>query len=124
MSVDIVLCSPLQRAAETADAVSEFISARRSSTEHLVPSSDPANLIKELNTASGTAILCVGHEPHLSALISLLLTGSRNARVAMGKGDLACIEVALPAAPGRGTLRWLVTTELLNADGGLLAATR
>ena len=106
---DIVLASPFLRAEQTARlAAGELGAVRVQLSEHLVPTSDPRNLLRELQSLAGGTILCVGHEPHLSTTISLLITGSRNARVAMEKAGLAAIEVELPFAPGSGVLRWIL----------------
>lgn len=75
-----------------------------------------------LNQVEGNVILCVGHEPHISVLISLLISGSRNARVMMEKGELACVEVTPPIAPGKGILCWLVPNEKLSPTGGKTGA--
>jgi len=122
-AIDVLLCSPLLRAQQTGRIVSGIVSpGKTETTEHLVPSSNPRNLINMLNQVEGNVILCVGHEPHISVLISLLISGSRNARVMMEKGELACVEVTPPIAPGKGILCWLVPNEKLSPTGGKTGA--
>jgi phosphohistidine phosphatase len=106
---DIVLASPLVRAEQTARlAVAELGAVRVQSSEHLVPTSDPGNLLRELRSLEAHTVLCVGHEPHLSTTISLLISGSRNARVTMETASLAALEAEPPFAPGSGVLRWIL----------------
>jgi len=107
---ELILASPLVRAEQTARlAAGELRSGGRFLTsEHLTPTSDPRNLLRELETLAAGTVLCVGHEPHLSTTISLLIAGSRNARVVMEKACLAAIEVEPPFAPGSGVLRWML----------------
>jgi phosphohistidine phosphatase len=55
------------------------------------------------------AVLLVGHEPLLSALISRIITGNENAAIAMSKGALAKIREFSPKRNPAGELHWLVT---------------
>jgi len=55
------------------------------------------------------AVAIVGHEPSLSRLASLLLTGSpEGVTLALKKGGLVTLELG-SVAPRAGTLRWLLT---------------
>jgi phosphohistidine phosphatase len=55
------------------------------------------------------AILLVGHEPLLSALISRIIAGDENSAIAMSKGALAKIREFSPTLSPSGELHWLVT---------------
>ena len=106
---DVIVSSPYLRARDTAGCVmKEFGLAGVQLSEHLVPGSDQRNILKELNSADGNAVLLVGHEPHISAFLSLLITGSRNLQIAVPTGTLAVIEIERPMVVGKGYLRALV----------------
>lgn len=104
--VDMVLCSPLQRALETADAVLESVDARLEVEDDLAGNLDPDTLgyMLEAHGPAGN-VLIVGHEPDLSRTITLLIGGGR---IEMKKGAVACVETLAPVA-GAGVLRWLLT---------------
>lgn len=60
----------------------------------------------------------VGHEPHLSALVSWLLSGSSTRPlVEMRKGGACLIEFRERVEKGRGVLKWLATPRLLKSVG-------
>ncbi|MBI3586469.1 MAG: phosphohistidine phosphatase SixA [Ignavibacteriales bacterium] len=106
----MILCSPLLRAVQTAEAVQQELgTAPPQISEFLTPSGDPRQIVEELNKFRNDAILLVGHEPHVSTTISLLISGNGLARIEMKKNSLACIEVGKPIGKGVGSLRWLVT---------------
>ncbi len=107
--ISLIYCSPLLRARQTAEAVQ--ISLRKvpiQITDSLRSSSDPREIIQELPRAQRQTVLLVGHEPHLSRTISLLLWGDTLSRVDMKKCSLACVSIPDPPEAGRGVLKWLV----------------
>jgi len=116
-TVSTVLTSPLVRAQETGAIVEKTLQTGSVLTsEFLVPGTDPANLFSELSARSDPAILIVGHEPHLSGLISILVTGSETSHIEMKKGSLACLAVQKPIQRGAGVLRWIVPVSLMEID--------
>ena len=73
--VDAVLSSPLVRARQTANLLSEVSGwPAASECSALVPGTPPTKLLAYLRTMRGGCIAVVGHEPHLSAFISVCLT--------------------------------------------------
>lgn len=100
---DRVLHSPKLRAVQTAARLHALVDGGFEVTELLAepPSS-------ELLAACGEGrVALVGHEPHLSALLSWLVAGSPTAaRVELKKGAVACLDGR--PRPGEMTLRWLV----------------
>jgi phosphohistidine phosphatase SixA len=70
-----------------------------------------------LATAGHVAL--VGHEPHISAWLSLLVAGHSDAlHCQFKKAGVACVEVdRVPPAPGSGTLRWFLTPKQLRQIG-------
>ena len=106
---DHVFCSPLLRARQTAETVlRESGTALMKTTDALVSASDPHLILQELRTLEGDEILIVGHEPHLSKTVSLLLGLDDRSRVEMKTCSLACVATAAAPGPGRGILRWLI----------------
>jgi phosphohistidine phosphatase len=105
----LIAHSPYARAAETARILAhEFPSARLEKHRGLIPHDSPGDalaLLCEL-LPSADSVMLVGHEPHLSLLSGLLLTGKEIFLLEFKKAGVACIEWNGPARPGR--LRFLV----------------
>ncbi len=115
VKLNVILSSPLERAVQTAKIVQKEISLEKvSTTEYLVPGSDHRQLIKQLNGQKVENLLLVGHEPHLSTFISLLINGEKYSRVEIKKGSLASLEISTPIKKGTGTLKWLLTLDLMK----------
>jgi phosphohistidine phosphatase len=111
-----VISSTAARAAETAVLITGATAPPTPIT--MVESLYGASVRDVLDAAAETGadeVLVVGHEPTLSATVEAL-TGSA---VAMVTAAVAGIE--LPALrgvrPGHGTLRWLLTPQLLHGTG-------
>ena len=103
--------SPLVRAVETAEGLVKRLKIRGKlvRVEGLLHDDDPAIMAKRLDKARHP-VAVVGHEPHLSALASLLLTGRpRPPRVELRK----CAVLALARSDGRWVVSWQVSPELL-----------
>ena len=107
-----ILTSPLVRAQQSAEAVQREIGpVPIHPTEHLTSSSDPRIIIRELQRTDKGPVLLVGHEPHLSKTISLLISGDTNTVVEMRKASLACVSTDDPLKEGGGILQWLLPSE-------------
>ena len=93
-SLDVVAMSPLTRARETARfAAARFPKARRAVRAELLPSADPRRAARWLAGLDAKTVLLVGHEPQLSRLGALLLTGSDAPLFELKKGGAAFIEL-------------------------------
>ena len=95
-SFDLILTSPLLRARQTAEITASVLGCKsrlRVST-HLAPGGDQRKLVQELNTARPRLRrpLLVGHEPYLSELIAILLTGKSQLSVQLKKGGVCKLE--------------------------------
>jgi phosphohistidine phosphatase len=105
--------SPLLRAYETADrlsALAPFAALRE--TAGLLPEDDPAKIAARIATVAPTQMLAlVGHEPHLSALATLLVTGrSGHAAFTLEKGAV----LALVSVDNHTwDVRWQIAPSLL-----------
>ncbi len=107
-----IWCSPMLRAQQTGEAVRQELGlVVIEPTELLLSSGDPREIVRELQKSPLRNVLLVGHEPHLSRTISLLLWGDIRSRVEMKKCSLACVSTPDPLEEGRGVLQWLVSSE-------------
>jgi phosphohistidine phosphatase len=107
--------SPLVRARQTARLLAAGLGWRAPMSEvaELQPESDPGDVLGKLKkTEQSVAIF--GHEPHLSALASLLLTGDRRPVVALRKGAVLALERRAGGEPGCWVLCWHISPELLG----------
>jgi phosphohistidine phosphatase len=121
LSFDAIFTSPYVRARQTADIIAEALDLRKKLQEvdHLTPGGSARRLIETINSIKPAVaeVLLVGHEPSLSELISLLISGDTPASVLMKKGGL-CKLSADSLQHGRcATLEWL----LMPKQMGLMA---
>jgi phosphohistidine phosphatase len=117
-SVDVVASSPLLRAVETARLVAGvYGSGNVEEVDALAPGSGPEPLLAWLRARRrGGTVALVGHEPYLSALAGLLLTGRRASVFNFKKGG-ACLLELDELRPGAAQLGWLVTARALRIMG-------
>jgi phosphohistidine phosphatase len=104
--------SPLVRARDTAALLAQRLGTRAKLVEMdgLAPGNDPA-VVAALLKFHRQPLAIVGHEPHLSALASLLVAGAAAPAVfALRK----CAALALERDNDRWTVRWLVSPDLLQ----------
>jgi phosphohistidine phosphatase len=110
--IDGVVSSPLVRAVQTADIVRGALDvSRHETTEYLVPGTRKNQLFDFLNSKKIASVLLVGHEPHLSETISVLLSGRETLPIEMKKCSLACLVASEPVRIGHALLQWLLTSE-------------
>jgi len=83
-------------------------------TEYLVPQTSERELLRQLNECGRNSVLLVGHEPHLRALVSMLIAGSRHANIAVKKGVLLSLETSTPVQPVSAVLKWMLTNEQMK----------
>jgi phosphohistidine phosphatase len=115
---DVLLTSPLPRAAETARIVSEVYGNRPPPREFpgLAPGVGAAETARLLRAAARSPrVAIVGHEPGLSSLASLLLTGSPDGvPIRLKKGGVIVLDVSGFGPRAGGTLRALFTPRALR----------
>lgn len=116
LAPDLIITSPLVRAVQTAKAVQRGLNAptRLITSAALVPSAHPSLLLDELAASHSSAggVMVVGHEPHLSSLISFALTGSISPIIRLKKGALCNLKL-LPSGSAR--LIWALTPKHMAA---------
>ena len=121
LTLDVLLTSPLVRAAETAAIVSDVYggSVQPAELPALAQGVPPAETVKALRACARHGdVMIVGHEPGLSGVVALLTAGSADGvALELKKGGLAAIDVDGAPAPGHGTLRWLLTPRQLRRLG-------
>ncbi len=93
---DVVFCSPLRRARETAAVFVEAVGFRGELRidQALIPSASPNTLIAmlEAENLSGTAsVAAIGHEPHLGYLFGVLATTNPRLSIPLKKGMLVAL---------------------------------
>lgn len=106
-----VWCSPYRRAGETAALVLKHAVSEASPEirDGLTPCDDPSALLPALRELRED-LLIVGHNPHLSTLATLLLSGrSHPALVLLRK----CTLLRLDLGP-QPTLAWMLTPKLFR----------
>lgn len=125
LAFDSVWTSPLVRAVETAAIVTDATGGAPvpQRLPALATGVAPAETLRALRAAADHAhVLVVGHEPGLSGLVSLVLTGSAGVMtLALKKGGLVALELPEPRARAgaatRGALRWMLTPRQLRRLG-------
>jgi len=111
---DVVLSSPLVRARQTAELVTEAIGGEVLADDRLRPGAGWGDLARAMAAhPDARRVLFVGHEPDLSSTVAHL-TGAASVR--MRKGGLACLEFYGIPEPGGGELAWLLDPDLYTED--------
>jgi phosphohistidine phosphatase len=113
LSFEVILSSPYLRARQTAEIVAEVLKGRNKLelSDSLTPGGSTKKLVEWLNSIqpSPESVMLVGHEPYLSGLISLLVSGREAFAVVMKKGGLCKLSTE-SLKPGRcAALEWLLT---------------
>jgi phosphohistidine phosphatase len=118
LEFDMILSSPLVRARQTAEVIAKAFGASKKMTfsEMLTPAGNVEELVDLINSRRPQPedVLLVGHEPHLSGLISLFLGGEDGISVVMKKGGLCKLAVGTLSAGKCAQLKWLLTPRQLE----------
>lgn len=118
LSFDGILSSPFLRARQTAEIVATALGLRRELQfrDELAPPGDPKALVRYISRMQPGPenLLLVGHEPYLSELLSMLISGHPDAAIDLKKNGLAKIELTQRLKYGRcATLNWLLSPRQL-----------
>lgn len=113
LSLDWLLSSPYVRARQTAEIVADTLGLGKklAFSETLTPAGSTKKLIEllQLRRPAAEDVLLVGHEPYLSQLISLLVSGDVESNVQMKKGGLCKLSTEALEHGRCATLEWLLT---------------
>jgi phosphohistidine phosphatase len=112
-----VLTSPLVRARQTADLLTQFAKwPDPVECAALAPGNAPAQILTELARFKVERIAIVGHEPSLSHFLSACIAGADSkAALEMKKGGVACVSFSGKPRPGAAVLEWLLPPRALRA---------
>ncbi|HOX57515.1 MAG TPA: phosphohistidine phosphatase SixA [Candidatus Paceibacterota bacterium] len=121
LSFDHIYSSPYLRARQTAESVAKALGLNRRLvlSDTLTPRGSTRKLIEMLNLSrpAPESVLLVGHEPYLSGLITLLVSGCAGSSVVLKKGGL-CKLATESLKHGRcAVLEWLLTPKQMALMG-------
>lgn len=115
---DLILSSPLVRAKQTAEIVAKELKLKKCLrfTNALAPGGAVTILLRQLGREKPAPqkVLLVGHEPDMSRLISLLVTGGPQLQVDFKKGGLCKLEAEKLRAGQCAKLIWLLTPKQMK----------
>ena len=120
--IEVILASPYPRALQTARILAKGLDLGKEKvtlTDELTPAGDAGRLISEIAAKHGAAqaVALVGHEPSLSRLISVLISGDPGLAIILKKGGI-CRLSAEKLQYGRcATLEWLMAPAQLRRIG-------
>ena len=114
--IELLATSTLVRATQTGELLADAAGGIRTvRLAELAPDEAPDALVPWLRAQRRSGVVAiVGHEPHLSGLVELLLTGRRTGFVDLKKGGACLLALPKAAAPGGAELRWLLTAGQLR----------
>lgn len=115
--LELVLTSPYRRALETAELLAAAHAAQPAVRRlaELTPGYSASELASALRAAGEhAAIALVGHEPLLSRLEGLLLSGDDRSLAELRKGGAALLESPAAPEPGQAILLWHLTASQLR----------
>lgn len=109
--LDLLATSPLVRAVQTAEIVAEAYGVPVSeTTTSLSPDAELQEFedwCADLGEVKRLAV--VGHEPHLTTLVTWLLTGEAESRIDLKKGGACLLDFDSRVKRDSGILNWLMT---------------
>ncbi len=114
---DSVLSSDYKRAVQTSEIVAESLRLKKKLQylPSLRPEAEPRKVLADIKTGRSSksrSILAVGHEPHLSSLISLLIFQRPMKGIRLKKAGLAKLTL-VPGSRPKARLSWLLTPRQL-----------
>jgi phosphohistidine phosphatase len=112
---DRLLTSPLIRARETADILTEVAGWPRAEiVPELKPGEATVAVLTLLGRGRSKRIALVGHQPDLSALLTACLQDKNALPIELKKNAVACLSFAGRAQVGSAVLKWLATPRMLR----------
>jgi phosphohistidine phosphatase len=117
LQFDLILSSSLVRAEQTARIVAEEFEREVTFTDFLAPDGNALELIGEINDEKPQRVLLVGHEPDLSLLISVLISGNSDAAIELKKGGLCKLTTEKLTFGRCATLNWLLPPKYIRSLG-------
>jgi phosphohistidine phosphatase len=113
--LDLLASSPLTRARETAGIVARvYPAAVRETVPALRPDERIPAFLEWVRTRTEEKVAVVGHEPHLSHLVSWLLAGRFASFLRLRKGAACLLDLGEVPSPGEAELIWLLQPRQLR----------
>jgi len=118
-AIDLLACSPLTRAAQTAEIVARaYHGVKVTRVAGLSPNKPSAALLQWLKERPArSTVAVVGHEPHLGLFVSWMLTGLQESFVSLKKGAACMLDCGPEVKAGRASLLWSLKPAHLRALG-------
>jgi phosphohistidine phosphatase len=117
LKFDVIATSPLKRASETAAIVAKVLKQEKSLQmwDELKPEGDTKVLYRRLSKLRAeSSVLIVGHEPYLSSMIGVLISGRAASRLSLKKAGVAKVSITTMLPVPSGELKWLLTPRLIK----------
>ncbi|NLH71821.1 MAG: phosphohistidine phosphatase SixA [Verrucomicrobia bacterium] len=118
LNFDRILSSPCQRARQTAEIIADRLdlASRVEFSDHLAPDGRIDALIQQMQglRPKPENVLLVGHEPYLSELASMLITGKTGLPLKLRKGGLVRLSANRLRVGACAELDWLLTPGLMK----------
>jgi phosphohistidine phosphatase len=118
VQLDLILTSPYNRAAQTAEILhKQYSHAQLETIADLAPDGDFTRLYNRLNRLDRTqSIAIVGHEPNLSQTAEQLIWGTITSRLILKKTGILRLDAPFSGELlGACELRWLLPAKVLLA---------
>lgn len=120
--IDLILTSPYLRAAQTASILAKTLGPNKDKvilSRALSPAGYSDQVLQDINEKFGDcgSIALVGHEPSLSGLVSLLVSGDPTLGTRLRKGGVCKLSVDQLRAGRCATLEWLLSPAQLVEIG-------
>jgi phosphohistidine phosphatase len=113
---DVLATSPLVRARQTAEIIADAYGLGTPEVTRSILPDAPFEEFEKWCSDLGEkkVIAIVGHAPHLSTLVTWLLTGRTESRIRLKKGGACLLEFEAEVRKEAGTLNWLLTPRQLS----------
>jgi phosphohistidine phosphatase len=114
---DVVLTSPLVRAKQTADILTDVAAWPKAILcNELAPDVSPRDVLKVLQSRQEGLVAVVGHEPHLSGFVSECLLGDdRSLAIEIRKNSVVFLSFEKAPGAGKAALKGFATPRMLRA---------
>jgi phosphohistidine phosphatase len=109
-----LLSSPYLRARQTAEIVAAVFKMELEVWEPLIPTVGHRVLIAKLVKVREDNVMLVGHEPHLSEFVSVLISGNPDTQLELKKGSLCKLRSDHLIYGRCATLEWLMAPAQLR----------
>lgn len=117
---DVILSSPYLRSLETAEIIASVFKMKKkiALSDNLMPMGDPELLLSEITEKYAVdSLALIGHEPQLSDLINMLVTGNAKMDITLKKGGVCRLLIDNLLQDRRATMDWLLTPRILVQIG-------